>query len=187
MVLPMLSPNTCPTFEAGSPASNVGQVFGLSIGNTITEVPAVQGLSALEIDPEQAAEAYRERIVGPVRALLPVEDVRSIEEQLSDRAPPRSPRSTSSPLCSPTVAPQGSSITSCSTRRRPGTRSGYCSCLDPGPISSTRAREMPPVWDPLQGWRSNAPSMPARSRPWPTAVAPGWFWSPEPTRQAEIS
>jgi arsenite-transporting ATPase len=65
------------------PASNVGQVFGLNIGNTITEVPAVQGLSALEIDPEQAAEAYRERIVGPVRALLPVEDVRSIEEQLS--------------------------------------------------------------------------------------------------------
>jgi arsenite-transporting ATPase len=65
------------------PASNVGQVFGLSIGNTITKVPAVQGLSALEIDPEQAAEAYRERIVGPVRALLPVEEVRSIEEQLS--------------------------------------------------------------------------------------------------------
>jgi arsenite-transporting ATPase len=65
------------------PASNVGQVFGLSIGNTITEVPAVHGLSALEIDPEQAAEAYRERIVGPVRALLPAADVRSIEEQLS--------------------------------------------------------------------------------------------------------
>jgi len=65
------------------PASNVGQVFGLSIGNTITEVPTVHGLSALEIDPEQAAEAYRERIVGPVRALLPTEEVRSIEEQLS--------------------------------------------------------------------------------------------------------
>jgi arsenite-transporting ATPase len=65
------------------PASNVGQVFGLSIGNTITEVPAVQGLSALEIDPEQAAEAYRERIVGPVRDLLPAQEVRSIEEQLS--------------------------------------------------------------------------------------------------------
>ena len=65
------------------PASNVGQVFGLSIGNTITEVAAVHGLSALEIDPEQAAEAYRERIVGPVRTLLPAADVRSIEEQLS--------------------------------------------------------------------------------------------------------
>ena len=65
------------------PASNVGQVFGLSIGNTITEVPTVHGLSALEINPDQAAEAYRERIIGPVRALLPAEEVRSIEEQLS--------------------------------------------------------------------------------------------------------
>ena len=65
------------------PASNVGQVFGLSIGNTITPVPAVDGLSALEIDPEQAAEAYRERIVGPVRGLLPEAELRSITEQLS--------------------------------------------------------------------------------------------------------
>jgi arsenite-transporting ATPase len=65
------------------PASNVGQVLGLSIGNTITQVPTIHGLSALEINPNQAAEAYRERIIGPVRALLPAADVRSIEEQLS--------------------------------------------------------------------------------------------------------
>jgi arsenite-transporting ATPase len=65
------------------PASNVGQVFGLSIGNTITPIPAVDGLSALEIDPEQAADAYRERIIGPVRGLLPEADVASITEQLS--------------------------------------------------------------------------------------------------------
>ena len=65
------------------PASNVGQVFGLTIGNTITAIPAVEGLSALEIDPEQAAEAYRERIVGPVRGLLPDAEVQSITEQLS--------------------------------------------------------------------------------------------------------
>ena len=65
------------------PASNVGQVFGLPIGNIITGIPAVAGLSALEIDPEQAAEAYRERIVGPVRGLLPEAEVRSITEQLS--------------------------------------------------------------------------------------------------------
>jgi len=65
------------------PASNVGQVFGLSIGNTITPVRAVPGLSALEIDPEQAAAAYRERIVGPVRGVLPDVEVRLIEEQLS--------------------------------------------------------------------------------------------------------
>jgi arsenite-transporting ATPase len=65
------------------PASNVGQVFGLEIGNTITAVPAVIGLSALEIDPDQAAEAYRERIVGPVRGLLPEAELASITEQLS--------------------------------------------------------------------------------------------------------
>lgn len=65
------------------PASNVGQVFGLTIGNTLTAIPAVDGLSALEIDPEQAAEAYRERIVGPVRGLLPAAELQSITEQLS--------------------------------------------------------------------------------------------------------
>jgi arsenite-transporting ATPase len=65
------------------PASNVGQVFGLSIGNTVTEVPAVPGLSALEIDPEQAAQAYRERIVGPVRDVLPAAEITAITEQLS--------------------------------------------------------------------------------------------------------
>ena len=65
------------------PASNVGQVFGLGIGNTITAVPAVPGLSALEIDPEQAAQAYRERIVGPVRDVLPAAEIAAITEQLS--------------------------------------------------------------------------------------------------------
>ena len=65
------------------PASNVGQVFGQSIGNPITPVAAVPGLDALEIDPEQAAEAYRERIVGPVRGLLPDREIAAITEQLS--------------------------------------------------------------------------------------------------------
>ena len=65
------------------PASNVGQVFGLRIGNTITAVPAVPGLCGLEIDPDQAAEAYRERIVGPVRGLLPDAELAAITEQLS--------------------------------------------------------------------------------------------------------
>ncbi|CRK52008.1 Arsenical pump-driving ATPase [Rhodococcus sp. RD6.2] len=65
------------------PASNVGQVFGLRIGNTVTAVPAVPRLSTLEIDPQQAADAYRERIVGPVRGLLPDAEIASITEQLS--------------------------------------------------------------------------------------------------------
>lgn len=65
------------------PASNVGQVFGISIGNNITHVPAVQNLSALEIDPQAAAQLYRDRIVGPVRGILPDAVVKGIEEQLS--------------------------------------------------------------------------------------------------------
>ncbi len=65
------------------PASNVGQVFGVTIGNHITPVPAVERLSALEIDPLEVAQRYRDRIVGPVRGLLPDDVVRSIEEQLS--------------------------------------------------------------------------------------------------------
>lgn len=65
------------------PASNVGQVFGVKIGNTITCIQAVANLSALEIDPMAAAQAYRDRIVGPVRGLLPETVVKGIEEQLS--------------------------------------------------------------------------------------------------------
>jgi arsenite-transporting ATPase len=65
------------------PASNVGQVFGVAIGNAFTPIETVPGLTALEIDPEAAAQQYRERIVGPVRGLLPEAVVKSIEEQLS--------------------------------------------------------------------------------------------------------
>lgn len=65
------------------PASNVGQVFGITIGNHITPVSAVANLSALEIDPQAAAQIYRDKIVGPVRGVLPDAVVNSIEEQLS--------------------------------------------------------------------------------------------------------
>lgn len=65
------------------PASNVGQVFGVSIGNQITALPAAPGLSALEIDPPAAAAAYRERMLAPVRGVLPDAVVAGIAEQLS--------------------------------------------------------------------------------------------------------
>ncbi|MDC7692335.1 arsenical pump-driving ATPase [Vogesella indigofera] len=65
------------------PASNVGQVFGVTIGNVVTAIDAVPGLRALEIDPQAAAQTYRDRIVGPVRGLLPEAVVKGIEEQLS--------------------------------------------------------------------------------------------------------
>ncbi|MBX3617292.1 arsenical pump-driving ATPase [Nitrosomonas sp.] len=65
------------------PASNVGQVFGITIGNTIIPISTVPGLSALEIDPQAAAQVYRDRIVNPVRGVLPDTVVKGIEEQLS--------------------------------------------------------------------------------------------------------
>ncbi|HCO0981638.1 TPA: arsenite efflux transporter ATPase subunit ArsA [Escherichia coli] len=65
------------------PASNVGQVFDQAIGNTIRPVAAVHGLSALEIDPQEAAKQYRSRIVDPIKGLLPDDVVNSISEQLS--------------------------------------------------------------------------------------------------------
>ncbi|MEY2696251.1 MAG: hypothetical protein RL333_389 [Pseudomonadota bacterium] len=65
------------------PASNVGQVFGEIVGNRITAIPAVPNLSTLEIDPQAAAHAYRDRIVGTVRGVLSESIVKGIEEQLS--------------------------------------------------------------------------------------------------------
>ncbi|MGA8171293.1 MAG: arsenical pump-driving ATPase [Methylocystis sp.] len=65
------------------PASNVGQVFEVGIGDKITAIPGVEGLFALEIDPQAAAQAYRDRIVDPVRGKLPEAVVKGIEEQLS--------------------------------------------------------------------------------------------------------
>ncbi|MFC1680845.1 arsenical pump-driving ATPase [Pseudomonadota bacterium] len=65
------------------PASNIGQVFDTRVGNQITPVNRVTGLDALEIDPEAAAEQYRERIIGPMRKILPEKALSSIEEQLS--------------------------------------------------------------------------------------------------------
>ncbi len=65
------------------PASNVGQVFETSIGNQITPIDKVSGLDTIEINPEEAAAGYRERIVGPMRGILPADALRSIEEQLS--------------------------------------------------------------------------------------------------------
>lgn len=65
------------------PASNVGQVFDTKIGNRITPINGVDRLEALEINPQQAAATYRERIVGPMLGKLPDRVLRSIEEQLS--------------------------------------------------------------------------------------------------------
>lgn len=65
------------------PASNLDEVFGLRLANVPTPVPGVPGLSAMNVDPEAAAAAYRERVIGPYRAQFPAAVVASMEEQLS--------------------------------------------------------------------------------------------------------
>ncbi len=66
------------------PASNLGQVFGMSIGEQEpTPIAGVPGLDALNINPETAAQTYRDRVLGPVRGILPPDALKGMEEQLS--------------------------------------------------------------------------------------------------------
>lgn len=65
------------------PASNLDEVFGVKLGMHPTRIPEVPGLSAMNIDPEASALAYRERMVGPYRGVLPDAAIRSMEEQFS--------------------------------------------------------------------------------------------------------
>ncbi len=66
------------------PASNLQHVFETDIGEREpTPVPGTENLFALNLDPESAAQTYRDRVVGPVRGVLPDATVREMEEQLS--------------------------------------------------------------------------------------------------------
>lgn len=65
------------------PASNLDDVLAAEVGTSATPVPGAAGLAALNVDPVQAAAAYRERVVGPYRGVLPDSAIAGIEEQLS--------------------------------------------------------------------------------------------------------
>ena len=65
------------------PASNLDEVLGLPLDRTPRDVPGAPGLQAMNINPMEAAAAYRERVVGPMRGLLPDDVLRGMEEQLS--------------------------------------------------------------------------------------------------------
>jgi arsenite/tail-anchored protein-transporting ATPase len=65
------------------PASNLDDVLGVALGREPRPVAGVDGLEALNIDPEAAAQAYRDRVVGPVRGIMPDDVVAGMEEQLS--------------------------------------------------------------------------------------------------------
>ncbi|MGS2779565.1 arsenical pump-driving ATPase [Robertmurraya sp. GLU-23] len=65
------------------PASNLQDVLELELTNIPVEIPKVKNLYACNLDPEQAAKAYREKVVGPYRGVLPDSVLATMEEQLS--------------------------------------------------------------------------------------------------------
>ena len=65
------------------PASNLDEVLETKLTNQPTPIAGAPGLDALNINPVEAAAAYCERLIGPVRGLLPEAALRSMEEQLS--------------------------------------------------------------------------------------------------------
>jgi arsenite/tail-anchored protein-transporting ATPase len=65
------------------PASNLDEVLATPLARTARPITSIPGLDALNIDPEAAAQAYREKVVGPMRGILPEAALRNMEEQLS--------------------------------------------------------------------------------------------------------
>ena len=65
------------------PASNLDEVLGAQLSSAPIAVAEVPHLFALNIDPEAAASAYRERSIGPYRGVLPADSIKDMEEQLS--------------------------------------------------------------------------------------------------------
>ncbi len=65
------------------PASNLGDVFATAVRDRPTVVGGVAGLFAMNIDPDAAADAYRRKVLAPLRDVVPAAELRSVEEQLS--------------------------------------------------------------------------------------------------------
>ena len=65
------------------PASNLDELLAVKLGGAPTAIPNCERLDALNINPVEAAQAYREKIISPMRGLLPETALRSMEEQLS--------------------------------------------------------------------------------------------------------
>ncbi len=64
------------------PASNLADVFERPIGHRVTSL-GVANLWGMEIDPDRATEEYRERILAPMRSVMPVDVIKVLEEQFN--------------------------------------------------------------------------------------------------------
>lgn len=65
------------------PASNLQDVFNQSLNGHGSEIAEIPGLTVVNLDPEQAAAEYRERVIAPFREKLPESVIQNMEEQLS--------------------------------------------------------------------------------------------------------
>lgn len=65
------------------PASNLQDVFGQELNGHGTAIAEVSGLTVVNLDPEEAAAEYRERVIAPYRGKLPDSVINQMEEQLS--------------------------------------------------------------------------------------------------------
>lgn len=65
------------------PASNLKDVFEMELGSEPTPINSIPNLYASDLDPEEAALKYREKMVGPYRGKLPDAVIENMEEQLS--------------------------------------------------------------------------------------------------------
>ena len=64
-------------------ASNLDEMLGIELRNTPVPVPGAPGLSVLNIDPDNAAESYRERVLAQMGANSTAEELSTVREQLS--------------------------------------------------------------------------------------------------------
>ena len=64
-------------------ASNLDEMLGIELRNTPVPVPGAPGLSVLNIDPENAAESYRQRVLAQMGTGTDEEELSTVREQLS--------------------------------------------------------------------------------------------------------
>ena len=65
------------------PASNLQDVFETELDNKGVRIEGVDGLTVANLDPIEAANEYKESVVGPYRGQLPDSVIENMEEQLS--------------------------------------------------------------------------------------------------------
>jgi arsenite/tail-anchored protein-transporting ATPase len=64
-------------------ASNLDEILDVELHNTPTPVSGAPGLQVLNIDPETAAEAYRQRVLAQMQASASDAELGAVREQLS--------------------------------------------------------------------------------------------------------